>query len=153
MVTPLNRFEAEPHPFGNEIDLVWELHSSLPENFKLYIFQRSGTDVNQSEDIDRYFDHIENLTGYDYNKCFVLDNLNPLSPSLGLYQVVNGLKYYYKAVLRDETTGDYSETKSANATPAFEVLVNITDGKDIVDNVLKKMINSITNKEGKKIKQ
>lgn len=153
MVNPLTRFQAEAHPYGNEVDLVWELPVTLPANYKLYIFQRAGSDVSQVNDIDRYFQNIDDLTNYNYNKCFVHDSLDALIPSLGIYQVVNGLAYYFKAVLRDETSGEYSTALAANATPNFEILVNIIDGKEIVDNVLKKLINSITNKEGKKIKQ
>lgn len=151
MVNPITRFEAVASPFGSEVDLNWDFPVTLPANYKYYIFQRSGSDVDQVNDIDRYFQNINNLTNYNYDGCFVFDQLNPLGTSLGIYQVLNGLKYYYKIVIRDETSGEYSTAVGANVTPDFEVAVNIVDGKEITARAFEKMLESLTNKEGKKI--
>ncbi|OGU56270.1 MAG: hypothetical protein A2V66_07215 [Ignavibacteria bacterium RBG_13_36_8] len=151
MVNPLSKFVAKANPFGCEIDLNWLLPESLPENYKVYIFQRSKTDVDQEQDIERYFENIDNLTNYNYNGLYVIDWLEPAMTALGIYQVKNGLKYYYKAVIRDEDSGDYSESSNANATPDFAVLVNILDGKDMVAKISKKMLDTLSTKEGTKI--
>jgi hypothetical protein len=150
MITPLASLEVTAHQLGSELDIFWTLPTTLPTNYKVYIFQRSQTDVTQ-EEIDSYFAHIADLSAFVYNGLFVFDKIKNGQEGMGVYEVINGLVYYYKAVIRDETTGEYSATISANATPNADVLVEIYDGKEIVAKTLKKMLDGLKNATGKKI--
>lgn len=149
MITPLASLEATAHQLGSELIIYWELPAVLPTNYKVYLFQRSQTDVTQ-EEIDDYFDNINDLSAFNYNGLFVFDHLKATN-GLGIYEVINGLVYYYKAVIRDEDSGDYSTTVSANAIPNADVSVDIKDGKDIVAKSLKKMLDGLKNKAGNKV--
>jgi len=150
MITPLTTLEVTPHQLGSELDVFWGLPTVLPTNYKVYIFQRSQTDVTPEEIAD-YFAHIADLSTFVYNGLFVFDKIQNGSEGMGVYEVVNGLVYYYKGVIRDETTGEYSATISAHTTPNADVLVEIHDGKDIVAKTLKKMLDGLKNKAGNKI--
>lgn len=149
MITPLTSLQVIPHQLGSELDLYWQIPTIVPVNYKIYIFQRSQTDVTQAE-IDDYFSHIADLSAFNYNGLFVFDHLKATN-GMGVYEVINGLVYYYKAVIRDETSGEYSAAVSANAIPNADVVVDIKDGKDIVAKALKKMLDGLKNTTGKKI--
>ena len=75
MVNPLDTFTIESNAMGAELDLSWTLPGVLPTNYKVYVFQRSRTDVDQANDIDRYFTNINDLSNYDYKGCFVFDKI------------------------------------------------------------------------------
>lgn len=150
MITPLAALEVTAHPLGSELDIFWTLPTTLPANYKVYIFQRSQTDVTQAE-IDDYFAHIADLSTFTYNGLYVFDKIKNGEAGMGVYEVVNGLVYYYKGVIRDETSGEYSATISAHATPNADMLIEIKDGKDIVAKALKKMIDGLKNKAGLKV--
>ncbi len=153
MVQPLASLNVSANEFGSEIDLLWSLPATLPTNYQVYLFQRSGSDVTQ-QDIDNYFANINNLTNYNYNGLFVFDQLtNDNITSLAVLQVLNGLKYYYKGVIRDQDTGEYSAAIGGNATPGSSIAVSIKDGKDLVAQVIQKMFDSVTDKSGKKIQK
>ena len=149
MITPLASLEVTAHQLGSELDIYWELPTVLPTNYKVYIFQRSQTDVTQAE-IDDYFANIADLSAFNYNGLFVFDHLKATN-GMGVYEVINGLVYYYKAVIRDETSGEYSTAIAAHATPNADVTVDIKDGKDIVAKTLTKMLDGLKNKAGNKI--
>ena len=150
MIYPLDKFIVTASAFGDELTINWQLPITRPAVYKVYIFKRSRTDVTQLE-IDSYFTHITNLTGYNYNGLFVYDNINNEVNALGDYSVLNDTKYYYKAVLRNETTGEYSTTKNANATPHPELKLSVIDGKDIVKTAIEKMLDNIYDRNGNRV--
>ncbi len=129
--------------------MAWTLPTETPVNYKVYLFRRAGSDVSELE-ITAYFTNIENLTNYDYNKLFVFDRIAPQVEILGDQRVYNDKVYYYKAVLRDEDSGEYSTTISCNGTAHPNIKVNIVDGKDVVATAITKMFDSVYDVNGNK---
>jgi len=151
MISSLTDFKVTVSPWGSLLNISWKLPEILPDNYKVYVFKRSRTDVTQ-EEIAKYFANIHQLDNYNYNKLFVWDDLSEHITEVADYQVRNGITHYYKAVLRDETSGEISETVLANAIPGSLILVDILDGKALVAKSLEAMFDSLTNKKGERIK-
>ena len=155
MISPLTSIIVEANEFGSELDIFWQLPiaSLLPTNYQVFLFQRSTSDVSQS-DIDSYFSNINNLTNYNYNGLMVWDQLtNNAINAMSVVQVINGLTYFFRGVIRNQDTGEYSLSVGASAVPASIILVNILDGKDIVAKTIEKMFDSVTDKKGRKIQK
>ena len=152
-VTPLVKFEVIAKQFGNQLDLLWEVPADRPTNWKVFIFQRKGANVTD-EEIASYFEHIDNLTGYNYNGLFVFDKFKSevdYSYIYSNYVVLNDEHYYYKAVIRDQETREYSAALAADATPLPTIKVRIQDGKDLVAQSLKNLFDAVKNIEGGKM--
>jgi hypothetical protein len=149
MTEPLKKLEIFAHPFGDQVDLSWQLPDSIPTNYQVYIFQRSKTDVTDAE-ITAYFTALNagTLNNFTYAGLMVFDQLNNAVTSLGVYEVKNGLKYYYKALIRNEDTKECSTALSVNATPDCTIVTEIVDGKDLVCKALEKLFDTIKNKSG-----
>lgn len=151
-VNPLTAFSITPKQFGNQLDLLWETPADRPENWKVYVFKRSDTDVTSAEIAD-YFAHINDLAHFDYNGLYVFDWFKPETDTSYIYSdfvVLNDKHYYYKAVIRNQTSGDYSAALSANAIPLATVTVKIQDGKELVASAVKKLFDSVKTKNGTK---
>jgi len=157
MVNPVKDLSISANTFGGQLSIMFELPDSLPTNWKFYMFRRSGTDVTQAE-IDDYFTNIDNLASFNYNGLFVFDNFDPNDlDATGTnvypdYKVLSKKTYFYKAVVRDETSKEYSTTVNANGVPIQTIKVNIKDGKELVAEAIKKMFDNILNADGKKVK-
>lgn len=141
MVQPLTDLTIIPHPFGAQLDVYWALPSELPSNYKVIVFKRAHEDVDDTEDIGRYFtDGLPtNLLNYDYKKCFVTDNIPIEITALADMFTGDGITYYYKAVIYDKDTNEYSTPKAANAIPNCEIVSEIQSGKEIVMKAIKAM--------------
>jgi hypothetical protein len=150
MVNPLISLTIVASPIGSELDIFWELPTTLPTNYKIYVFKKSGGAVPQPI-IDDYFANIDDLTGFDYEGVFVFDRLKNEQKVIGDYVVVNGTQYFYSAVVRDETTPEESAAVSANATPDCLMISDIIDGKDLVAKAINKMFESIKDKSGSRV--
>lgn len=151
MVDALTSITLTPGPLGSQIDILWVLPATLPNNYKVYLFKRRGADVDQTNDINRYFTNIADLTNYDYQGLMVFDTLSNNITVLGDYVVLNDSTYYYKAVIRDEDTGDVSTAIGGNATPNSTIITDVLDGKDITAQAIKKTFDSLKDKEGNKV--
>lgn len=154
MVQPLSSFTIIASPFGSELELYWEIDSTdHPANWKVYIFKRSKTDVTQAE-IDDYFANIDDLSSFNYNGLFVFDNFKSFQNETAYVHndihVKNDLEYYYKAVIRDEESGEYSAALSETATPLPQVELKTIDGKEVVETALEKLFDAIKNVSGQK---
>lgn len=152
-VTPLVKFEVIAKQFGNQLDLLWETPTTRPTNWKVFIFQRKGANVTD-EEIASYFTNIDNLTGYNYNGLFVFDKFKPSADFSYIYSnfiVLNDERYYYKAVIRNQDTEEYSVALSANATPLPTIIVRIQDGKELVAQSIKKLFDAVKNINGDKM--
>jgi hypothetical protein len=147
MVNPLISLTIEASPIGSELDIFWELPATLPTNYKIYLFKKSGSAVPQPI-IDGYFANIDDLTNFDYQGVFVFDKIKNETKVIADYVVVNGTHYYYSAVVRDETTPEESVAVSADATPDALIVSDILDGKDLVARAINKMFESIKDKNG-----
>jgi len=152
MIQPIEQLSIYASPFGGELLLTWKLPSVLPASFKIYIFKRSKSDITQ-EEIDNYFVNINNLSNYNYNGLFVFDGFaqNEEVNSLSDITVLNGVTYYYKVVVRDETTGEYSEAKGISGVPESTLRFSVKDGKDIVYKALKKVLDNLYVAPDKKV--
>ncbi|MDQ7818671.1 MAG: hypothetical protein RDU14_16720 [Melioribacteraceae bacterium] len=152
-VTALVKFEVIPKQFGNQLDLLWETSTTRPTNWKVFIFQRKGANVTD-EEIASYFTNIDNLTGYNYNGLFVFDKFKSAQDYTYIYSnfiVLNDERYYYKAVIRNQDTEEYSTALSANAIPLPTLIVKIRDGKELVTQAIKKLFDAVKNINGDKM--
>jgi len=152
MIQPLTKLLIDISAFGGQLDLSWKLPDELPENFKIYLFQRSKIDITQNE-IDQYFSCIANLSNYNYNGLMVFDRLSNKINVISIYQVRNDIQHFYKAVIRDEDTGEYSATISANAIPRTDIIEDIPDTKDMVIKALKKMFDTVKSIDNQKVRE
>lgn len=151
-ITPLVKFEVTAKQFGNQLDLLWETSTDRPQNWKVFVFKRKSANVTDEEIAD-YFEHIDNLTNYAYNGLFVFDKFKPEADYSYIYSdfiVLNDQVYYYKAVIRNQETGEYSTPLSAYATPLATILVRIQDGKELVAQAIKKLFDAVKNISGEK---
>lgn len=142
MVQPLENVRLEVVGFGGELILIWDYPAELPNVFKPYLFKRSKVDVTQQE-IDSYFENIDDLSQFNYNGLFVNDNLTSEHRAVSDITVINETQYYYKLVLRDEESGEVSVPVAVNGKPAPTLKVNVKDGKDIVYKAIKKMLDNL----------
>ncbi|MDR3625324.1 MAG: hypothetical protein P4L45_00740 [Ignavibacteriaceae bacterium] len=153
MVNPVQSLVVNPNPFGSQLDIIWVLPTDLPDNYKVYLFQKGGQDIQQQQ-IDDYFNAINtnaDLKTFPYNDLYVFDYLHSNWTAYSIYEVANGLTYYYKIVIRDEESGDYSTAVSANGIPDSQILVNSSEPKDLICKVLTKTLNTIKDKSGKRL--
>lgn len=150
MVNPLVELALTFSPFGGQIDIAWKLPTELPELYKVYLFKRSGRDITDIE-ILAYFNNLADLSNFAYNGLFVFDKIENQISVIGDLHVFNDTTYYYKALIRDENTGDLSEVLSQHGIPKPTIKVNILDGKDIVCEAIKKMFDSVYNSKGDKV--
>lgn len=151
MVQPLAELKVVVSSWGSQLNISWQLPDDLPDNYKVYVFKRSKTVVTQQE-IESYFTKINDLEHFTYNGLFVWDDFGNHITEVADYHVRNGIAHYYKAVIRNETSGEISPTVSANGTPTSSVLVDIIDGKALVVKSIEAMLDSLTNKTGERIK-
>jgi hypothetical protein len=133
-VNPLQDFEISIHPLGNELRGWWKLPSTLPDVWKVYIFKREGEDVTQDE-IDDYFDTETIADG-----LIIFEMLSDLPPKLYDLEVENGTTYYYKSVIQDTDSEEYSTTLSDNGTPAYDSTLNVIDCKELVIEAVKRLM-------------
>lgn len=156
MVNPIQELIINANSFGAQLDISFKLPEELPGDWKFFLFKRSGTDVTP-EEIQSYFDNINNLSSYNYNGLFVFDSINnddisltgpTILPDL---TVINGTTYYYKAVIRDQQTEEISAAVSANGTPTAAIRTSIVDGKDAVTQVLRKLFTNLVDENGNKV--
>jgi len=134
---PLQWFGAYAHPLGQEIVLSWTLPTTLPSSFKVVIFKKSGSDVTQQE-IDDYF-------GDSPPSGVTVTELDGLSDGSGPLQladfvVTNGTTYYYKVVIQNSSTQEYSTALGDNATPDSAVTTDVIDAKEKVIEVIERIM-------------
>lgn len=156
MVNPIEELLINVNSFGAQLDISFTLPDELPTNWKFFLFKRSGTDVTP-EEIQDYFDNIDDLSSFQYNGLFVFDNIpndeiSTTGPTiLPDLTVINGTRYYYKAVLRDQDAPEVSAAVAANAVVANSLVVNIVDGKDLVARMLKILFNNLQDSQGNRV--
>lgn len=150
MVQPLEHFSLHPSGFGGELVIKWHYPDSLPAKHKVYLFKRKSNPVTD-EDIQGYFDNINNLQGYNYNGLFVFDKIPQGILAAGDYHVFNDVTYHYSAVLRDEESGEISSKVSASGAPQPNLKISIRDGKDIVAFALEKMADNVRDVTNRKV--
>ena len=149
-INPLEHFQIEASSFGASLSISWHFPIDVPANKRTYLFKRSNTDVTDAE-ITAYFLAIADLSHFTYNGLMVYDGLQSDTCAIGDNVVKNDTQYFYKAVLRDETTGDYSTAVSGNATPHPEFKVNVKDGKEIIFQALTKLFDNVYTSDGLKV--
>ncbi len=154
MVPTLEEFKVEAVSFGGELKISWLIPQDAPTNHKVYVFKRSKTDVTQDE-IDEYFENIEDLSEFDYNGLMVYDRLQTSEGIRDYYfkdlTVINGIKYYYKAVIRDEDSGEVGIPLSANATPVPDLRIDVKDGKELAAKIIEKTLDNVYDRQGNKV--
>lgn len=136
-------------PFGHQLDVSWK-NELLQVDEKVFIFKRSLNDVTDVE-IESFFDNINDLSNFNYNGMFVFDRLARQTSAIGDYEVANDITYYYKAVVRNEVTGDYVVAGSVNSVPRNQLKVRVLDGKELVVKAIEKMLENIVNRDGQTI--
>ncbi|MGE5680364.1 MAG: hypothetical protein ACM34K_05730 [Bacillota bacterium] len=147
----LKDFTVIPSNFGGELDISWNYPENKPESSKVYVFKRSKTIVTDNE-IRQYFAQFDDLDHFNYNGLMVFDRLDNNIYGFIDMKVLNDVEYYYKAVLRDETTKEISLPVGANAIPRPQLKINIKDGKDIVKTAIEKMFDNVYDTKGNNVK-
>lgn len=150
MVQPLEALKINNSALGSELSLTWTKPTDLPEDYKIYVFKKSGSTIPQQL-IDDYFDSINDLTGFNYEGVFVFDKLENNTTVLADYVVLNGTQYYYKAVIRNEDDGEYSTALEVSDIPEALIAAEVIDGKDRVAQVITKMFDTLKTKTGQKV--
>lgn len=125
-VNPLAQLTVEAHPLGHELRIEWIKPSSLPTNYKVYLFKMQGQYPSQAQ-IDAYMTNSTIASGMT-----VWNNISNDAYGYQDYAVVNGLAYYYKALIKNNTSGEYSATVQDYETPVFSATVNVVDWKEVV---------------------
>jgi len=153
MINPLKYIVAEASGFGDSIAISFQPDTDYTSEHKVYFFKRSKQDVTDQEIAD-YFTAKEanTLDKFSYNGLMVFDNMPPESNVLADFTVLNDTLYYYKAVIRNETTFERSTSVSVNIMPVAKLTFDIGDGKDIVKQAIEKMFDCIKYKNGEKAK-
>ncbi len=120
-ISPVTELIAKIHPLGNEVDLFWQLPTTLPTNFNVYVF-RKETAYYSDANITAYFadpagSGIEPqiLTGYpDVPAPYQVADLT----------VENGKTYYYSILIHD-TLESYSIKADVTAIVAATATVDV----------------------------
>lgn len=150
MVNPIEQLAIEASMWGNKLTISWQLPAVLPNNFKIYAFKRSKIDVSQ-EEIDNYFDNIDDLTSINFNGLYVFENIENDMTGIIDNEVLNNVTYYYKVVIRDQDTKEYSESKGVNGLTQIEIKVKTVDCKDVTEKALNKLLDSLRTSKGDKL--
>ncbi len=137
MVNPLQYFDSFQHPLGQEIDLTFTTPETLPTSYTVYIFKKEGSDIMQTE-IDNYFagSPPANVTVFQLQKDaddktpFYMDDLT----------CDNGKTYYYKGVVKDDTSGTVSTPVGDNATANTTATTKIVDAKQEIIKLVKRTL-------------
>jgi hypothetical protein len=132
--SPLASLTAASHPLGNEIDLDWELPATLPAQYRVDIFKKQGADITQGE-----IDQIMGGTPVEG-----VDVFHPGNEYHGMHdmQVTDGKTYYYRGIVVNTETSEYSSSVGASATPDFTAAPDVTDLKKIVLEAIKRIFRS-----------
>jgi len=150
MVNPLKTLEIKANNFGGELEINWKLPDIKPTSFRVYLFKKNQ-EITQLE-IDNYFNNIEDLSAFNYGGLFVFDKLKAEVVQVSDITVKNDFTYFYKAVVRDEESGERSIAKGVSATPKPFIRVNVKDGKDIVAKAIEKMFDAVYDEKNNKVK-
>lgn len=139
----LTSFTSEPSIWGSQIFIRWELPATLPENYKIYVFKRSKTNVTDQEIAD-YFENQDDLSNYRYNGLYVWDKIDGEKyTSINDTEVLNEITYYYRALIRDEDAKENSDILSLNEVAYLGIAVDKFDLKDAVCKAIEKMFDSL----------
>jgi hypothetical protein len=133
-VDPLQDFEITVHPLGNELRAWWKLPSTLPDSWKVFVFKREGSDVTQ-QDIDDYMNSQIIASGLS---VFEKDMDDP--HRLYDLDVENGKTYYYKALLQDMDSSEYSTALGNNGVPAYNSTLTVIDCKELVLEAVRRLM-------------
>ena len=157
MVEKLEKLTARAVLWGNQIDVYFELPDTLPENYDVIVFKRSETNVTD-EEINEYFES-DNSQEFrnSHRGLFVMDYLK----RSGLFENTaknkfylqdfycrNGIDHYYRAVVKNEDTGEVSDILSANATAESQLVVDIPPVKNIIVQAIKRVLQNQKGKDG-----
>jgi CRISPR/Cas system-associated protein endoribonuclease Cas2 len=160
MVNPITALNITASGFGNQLSILFDLPQEKPENWKVYIFKRSGTDVTDAE-IAEYFARISDPT-YKFNKLWVFKDEDIFksipqktknkfeSYLINDFEVLNGTVYYYRIVIYNPATEEYSEPVSGHESAQPEIKVDIIDSKELVSDAIKKFLDHVKNLKGEK---
>jgi len=132
--SPLTSLTAESHPLGNEIDLNWEVPTSLPAQYRVDIFRKEGADITQEE-----IDQIMGGTPVDG-----VDLFQPGNEYHGMHdmQVEDGKTYYYRGIVVNTDTNEYSTSVGDSAVPDWQAAPDVVDLKDLVLEAVRRVFRS-----------
>lgn len=151
MVNPITSFTITADPFGGSLILEWEYPTPMPASWKLYIFKKANS-APEDSDIAKYF--AGTLTNEQLKQLglFVFQEIPQTINYRSFYDltVKNTIPYYYKAVIKNLIDNELSTIISASGTANPNFAINVIDGKSIVYNAVKKVIDSLNSYVGTK---
>lgn len=127
----LDSLEASSHPLGNEIDLLWVVPVSLPTDYRVDLFKKQGADITQAE--------IDAIMGGTPQEGVTV--IQPPNDYHGMHdlEVEDAKTYYYRGIVVNTDTNEYSPSVGANAVPDFTAAPDITDCKSLVFEAVRRM--------------
>lgn len=136
--SPITNFQAFAHPLGLEIEMVWTMPSTLPAEWKVYVFRREGSDISSSE-IDSLFAGtiIDDITRYVFDSTTYPD-----ITGFSDYLIEPQKQYYYQSVLQDVSDDAVSTEDGDNATEKKTVNSKIIDAKAFVLTLVERVMTS-----------
>ncbi len=140
-VDKITHIVSSVHPLGYEIDMEWGLPSTLPLTFDIVVFKKAGSDVTQTE-IDNYFSSGDPLVPpEDVTVAHLRGDYELSEPTqLNDFGVKDSTKYYYKLVIYDLSSKEYSNTIDFNKTPEATVVTENIDAKQKVIDGVKRLL-------------
>jgi len=144
MIEPLKSVNINTHPLGNELHLEWVMPDILPEKYQLAIFKNTAeiTDIM----IQNYFSGQQ----IDIPVIFILpDDEGKIIDGIIDMNVENGNHYYYRLLIQDIDTKEYSVTKDADKVVSSTYGIEVIDCKELVIQAIKRILNNYSMKEWK----
>lgn len=144
-ISPVTELIAKIHPLGGEVDLFWQLSTTLPTNFNVYVF-RKETAYYTDQNIAAYFADPAGsgivpqiLTGYP--------NV-PAPYAVADLTAENGKTYFYSILIHD-TISSYSAKADVTAVVAVTATTDVPDTFAPILTLIKKVLTNynMTEKE------
>lgn len=147
MPNALDGLQTFTDNYGGSIKLKWQYPQTLPDNWQVYLFKKN-TEAPTDNEIADYF--AGNLTDQQLAELglFVFRSIPNETDHITDMMVEDGKEYFYRAVIYDKDSEEYSDAITANATPQAEITWNVINGKGIVVRALEKVIDVIRGRDG-----
>jgi hypothetical protein len=137
MVDPIQNLTIESHPLGSELILRWVHPETLPASYQVIIFRRQGSRVTD-EEIENYFTTLTNMD----TTLFVMNGISQGSQQIFDNDLENGKIYYFKAVVWNIDTNEYSTAIAGSGTPEFNAQIHALDGKELICQAIKTILSN-----------
>ena len=147
--TALQSLVCSTDNWGGNIFLEWIYPATLPTNWQLYIFKKSGEAVTDQQIIDYFAGSLNDQTLKTLG-IYIYRELPALTAYLSFtdWGVEDGKDYYYKGLIRDKDTNTNSAAVTTHIEPDGNIIFKIPDTKNLLIRAIEKAISSVKNASG-----